>query len=331
MATVTLLLHFVPSSRTSITASRNRQRSNKVSGDKPAQEKLSIPAPSEARESPVASKATAAPAKREAVLNACFLTSAGLAAAGLALRQASHSLEFLSRDCTSLLGYEIHPWHFGATIGLVAFISALRLGLLATWPDFAQSTKTANERVLSSLGTWDCAAVAFSSGVGEELLFRGALLPLVGMDAKGVFVSGIVFGALHVTGGRNIAFATWASFVGLLYGFAAVWTSDLCVPMLAHSSANLVAALYWKDGIASPIKSTASPRQRGKGGSFSCHGSTRTDWNFSNALEGKFLYSKLSSKIPACTHGVKPGNGHTFTQNSKLSEKPPPSQSGRHL
>lgn len=43
----------------------------------------------------------------------------------------------------------------------------------------------------------------------QELLFRGALLPLVGVDWRGVAASGLVFGILHISGGRNVAFATW--------------------------------------------------------------------------------------------------------------------------
>lgn len=45
--------------------------------------------------------------------------------------------------------------------------------------------------------------------VFQELLFRGALLPLVGVDWRGAAASGLVFGILHISGGRNVAFATW--------------------------------------------------------------------------------------------------------------------------
>lgn len=43
----------------------------------------------------------------------------------------------------------------------------------------------------------------------QELLFRGALLPLIAPDWQGVAISGIVFGTLHLSGGRNSAFALW--------------------------------------------------------------------------------------------------------------------------
>jgi membrane protease YdiL (CAAX protease family) len=37
-----------------------------------------------------------------------------------------------------------------------------------------------------------------------------------------------------------------ASFVGVVYGLAAVYTTDLAVPVIAHSLANLVAAYLWR-------------------------------------------------------------------------------------
>ena len=46
----------------------------------------------------------------------------------------------------------------------------------------------------------------------------GALLPALGGGWLGAVGAGAVFGALHVGGGRNAAFAAWAGGVGLLYG-----------------------------------------------------------------------------------------------------------------
>lgn len=87
--------------------------------------------------------------------------------------------------------------------------------------------------------------VSFVPGISEELLFRGALIPALFTDWRGVVISGIVFGALHNTGGRNVAFAAWASAVGCLYGFAFLLTEDVYVPIFAHSCANLFSAMYW--------------------------------------------------------------------------------------
>ena len=82
----------------------------------------------------------------------------------------------------------------------------------------------------------------------QELLFRCALLPAIGGDAAAVAISGAVFGALHVTGGRNAAYAAWATVVGCLYGTLAVATHDGTAPMLAHTLANIAAAALWTYG-----------------------------------------------------------------------------------
>jgi hypothetical protein len=101
-------------------------------------------------------------------------------------------------------------------------------------------------QTLPALSTADVLLVALVSGVSEELLFRCALLPAVGADWRGVLVAGAVFGALHVNGGRNAAFAVWAAAVGVGYGALAVALADGSAPMLAHAAANAAGALLWR-------------------------------------------------------------------------------------
>ncbi|KAJ7533821.1 hypothetical protein O6H91_13G066400 [Diphasiastrum complanatum] len=182
------------------------------------------------------------PLDRSTIIRACVLTSGGLATAGVVIRQKG----WLSPDCTILMPYDFQPWHLGATAAAVVVVSVSRQLLLKTWPAFSRSSQAANEQVLKSLDPLDYVVVSVLPGISEELLFRGAVLPLFGIDWKGVLLTGIIFGALHLTGGRNKAFAIWASFIGILYGTLSVWTMDLLVPMATHSLANLVAAVMWK-------------------------------------------------------------------------------------
>lgn len=62
---------------------------------------------------------------------------------------------------------------------------------------------------------------------------------------QGAVIAAAVFGVLHNTGGRNWAFAAWASAVGLLYGAAFLGTQDLLVPAGAHCIANYASATLW--------------------------------------------------------------------------------------
>ena len=62
---------------------------------------------------------------------------------------------------------------------------------------------------------------------------------------RGVLIVGVGFGLLHNSGGRNWAFAGWASVVGTLYGAAFLGTGDVLVPMAAHSLANFASGRLW--------------------------------------------------------------------------------------
>jgi len=63
---------------------------------------------------------------------------------------------------------------------------------------------------------------------------------------RGVLISGVVFGLLHNSGGRNLAFAAWASGVGCLYGASFLVTHNIWVPAAAHAVSNFVSAAVWK-------------------------------------------------------------------------------------
>ena len=209
-----------------------------------------VPAP----ESVTAAPSGAAP--RGAVLAAATQTSLGLAAAGVAARwglHAAHDAGFDAvPDVVATLPILAVPLdesrlaHAGAAVLAAAVVTALRLALLQTWPDFRAETEAANSTVLPALAPADVAYVASASAVGEELLFRCALMPALGTDAVAVIVAGAVFGVLHISGGRKAAFAVWATAVGCLYGTLAVATHDGAAPMLAHALANVAGAALWK-------------------------------------------------------------------------------------
>ncbi len=61
-----------------------------------------------------------------------------------------------------------------------------------------------------------------------------------------MLLSGVIFGLLHNSGGRNMAFAAWASAVGCLYGGAFLYTHNIWVPAAAHSVANFASAALWR-------------------------------------------------------------------------------------
>ena len=71
-----------------------------------------------------------------------------------------------------------------------------------------------------------------------------------------MLIAGAAFGVLHTSGGRNPAFAAWASAVGCAYGALFLATGSVACPALAHTAANVVSAALWK---------AANPGKRGGG------------------------------------------------------------------
>jgi membrane protease YdiL (CAAX protease family) len=145
-------------------------------------------------------------------------------------------------------------------------------------------------QVLSPLAPADLLWVAVLPAASEELLFRGALIPAISPDwwvwsnacarqysswcfrvrgfccgvlmcchfvcRRGALIAGVVFGLLHTSGGRNAAFAAWASAVGCTYGAAFLYTSNIYVPVLAHSLANVAAGALWMEQNSSSSRNT---------------------------------------------------------------------------
>ena len=87
---------------------------------------------------------------------------------------------------------------------------------------------------LGGLGTADAILLALASGVAEEMFFRGALQPAVGI----VWAS-LLFGACHFLPRRDLV--VWSAYA-VLMGFAFGWlfeaTGHLLAPIAAHAVVN---------------------------------------------------------------------------------------------
>ena len=82
----------------------------------------------------------------------------------------------------------------------------------------------------------DALLMAAASGFSEELLFRGALQPRVGL-----LVASVLFGAMHFLPRREML--PWTAFAivsGLLFGWLFEWTGNLVAPIVAHTVVNAV-------------------------------------------------------------------------------------------
>ncbi|KAG0455245.1 hypothetical protein HPP92_024537 [Vanilla planifolia] len=188
-------------------------------------------------------------ADRISVLKACTITSGLLLSLGLLLRQVAHAAYVEGwpiHDALTDVTFEMELWHIQLIAGIVVLISSTRYMLLKIWPEFSESSESSNQKVLGLLQPLDFVVVSVFSGISEELLFRGALLPLLGLSWKCALIVGAIFGVLHLSGGRSYSIAIWASFVGFTYGMATIVSSNVIVPMASHSLNNLIGGILWR-------------------------------------------------------------------------------------
>ena len=95
-------------------------------------------------------------------------------------------------------------------------------------------------------GSHDQVWLGLLPGLSEELLFRGVMLPALGLDPIGIVLSSLCFGVLHMTNLQQWPYAVWATIVGMILAFTMVETGNLLIPIIAHITTNFVSGLSWK-------------------------------------------------------------------------------------
>jgi uncharacterized protein len=131
-------------------------------------------------------------------------------------------------------------------IGIGLGISAASALVYRLWPTYRQSADMYLELVLKPLLLPDIIWLGLLPGLSEELLFRGVMLPAMGLDMSGLIVTSLCFGILHLSGIQQWPYAVWASAVGFILGYSALETGNLLVPITAHVITNLISSYLWK-------------------------------------------------------------------------------------
>lgn len=111
-------------------------------------------------------------------------------------------------------------------------------------------------------------AIAALSAVAEELVFRGLLLPWMG-----VLPQALLFGVAHaqLSGPSRWVWVAWASVVGFALGAIFQLTGSLLGPMLAHALINGLNLLYLQSHDTAPPRNSLGGLLRG-GGVAGLHG-----------------------------------------------------------
>lgn len=141
----------------------------------------------------------------------------------------------------------VHPdWSFDVTdehvmkgVMLGAFTAAFLVTLSrlsSQYLKWAKGLEREFANILGKLQPHEMLLLALFSGVGEEVFFRGAMQP-----ALGLLPTSLLFGALHL--GPTKKFLPWTFFAflaGLLFGWYYEVNGTLAAPITCHTLVNLV-------------------------------------------------------------------------------------------
>ena len=109
--------------------------------------------------------------------------------------------------------------------------------------------------LFAGAGPLEIAVIAVAAGIGEEMLFRGALQPEIGL-----IPASLVFGVMHMGGRGTLVFGCWVAVMGGLLGWLAVATGGLLAPVVAHALYDAAALAYIRrDGGRPGTGSSAGP------------------------------------------------------------------------
>jgi uncharacterized protein len=133
---------------------------------------------------------------------------------------------------------------FGIALGLG--LSGLSAIVYAVWATYRESADLYLELVLKPLIMPDVIWLGLLPGLSEELLFRGVMLPAIGLDPIGIVLSSLCFGVLHMTNAQQWPYAVWATLVGTILAYTMVETGNLFIPIVAHVTNNFISGLTWK-------------------------------------------------------------------------------------
>jgi membrane protease YdiL (CAAX protease family) len=129
-------------------------------------------------------------------------------------------------------------------IGLVPLLAMLAYVTKSRWSplvELRQQVEQLAGELFQGVPWPGLAAISIAAGVGEELLFRGALQPLAERwfgAAAGVLAVSVIFGALHAL---SRAYFLLATLVAIYLGWMVQYFDDLIAPMVIHAAYDFVA------------------------------------------------------------------------------------------
>jgi membrane protease YdiL (CAAX protease family) len=137
-----------------------------------------------------------------------------------------------------------------ALLGVAACIPLLAVFLFLMWfpigalSSFKRALDEIIRPIFGGCALWELAALSLTAGVGEEILFRGALQQAFSRWVGpwvGLVIASVLFGALHPF---SWGYVLMASFFGLYLGACWIASANLLVPATAHGLYDFLALAY---------------------------------------------------------------------------------------
>eukprot|EP00994_Dinema_validum_P009651 NODE_973_length_1194_cov_70.127511_g735_i0.p1 GENE.NODE_973_length_1194_cov_70.127511_g735_i0~~NODE_973_length_1194_cov_70.127511_g735_i0.p1 ORF type:complete len:315 (-),score=81.81 NODE_973_length_1194_cov_70.127511_g735_i0:249-1139(-) len=138
-------------------------------------------------------------------------------------------------------GLSLSPLALGLGIGLGVGLFQLFCTVAAMHAPLAMASASH----MSHLGLTACTkpeeafCLSLGAGVGEEALFRGLVLPVIGFNPIGLVVSTALFTAPHMRVSDDV-YTAWVAFYGTGLGLSMLVTANLAVPVVASIVLNFL-------------------------------------------------------------------------------------------
>ncbi|MFN3360410.1 MAG: lysostaphin resistance A-like protein [Pseudanabaenaceae cyanobacterium] len=137
---------------------------------------------------------------------------------------------------------------YNGLLGLVlgVAISGVSYLLYRYIPPFRASADEKFALVVAPLTYPDLLWLGLLPGLSEELLFRGILLPSLGLNWLGIIGSSLVFGILHLSQPRFCLYVLCVIGIGIIFALVTISTGSTFTTTVAHITTNILSAWLWK-------------------------------------------------------------------------------------
>ncbi|CAN5559580.1 type II CAAX endopeptidase family protein [soil metagenome] len=134
------------------------------------------------------------------------------------------------------------PWSL--LLGTLTAAATVLLGILLyrLVPTMRQIADELAPTLVDGADRSNLVLISLFSGIGEEMLFRGAVQPEFGL-----VVAAVLFGLVHIGPDRRyLTWTAWTILAGFLFGFLYEFSGGLLAPIIAHSLHNASTFLLWR-------------------------------------------------------------------------------------